>query len=347
VSSDPNDRCSREYGIKSVASVPPEKTRATVDYLLARCKTSLSSYQGKLPFSSSPQEHFAIPTECEGDSPFDGTIHVVQSHLHTRGASARVETQNDDGSWRIVLDIPRWRWTWEAAYLLEQGVSVKRGQKIRVSCTFDNGTANQWSEATGEPGHDRPAMPPLVPPAYVVAGPERGADMCSAFLTIAPAPHKGASYASICHEAQARYDDLCQDGYLRLVDGPCDGQNEERSVTLLKATESAAQFFFCGPKDPASVVGGTCGKAFTCSLSCKAASPPEGGVPSACSPTCKSNVNTFDPGQPALAASRRGAFHYDHLLACAEAACGNETTWQSYFECTKVACTDLVQWCYR
>jgi hypothetical protein len=33
-------------------------------------------------------------------------------------------------------------------------------------------------------------------------------------------------------------------------------------------------------------------------------------------------------------------------MDCSQGACGQEKTWQGYLECMKVACTDLLKFCF-
>ncbi len=347
VSADPSDRCSRAYGLARVKSVTPEQSKAVNDFLFSSCKKNLQAYYDALKFSPAPQAKFLVPTDCEGESPYDGVMHVLHNHMHTRGASTRLEQQQADGSWKILLDIPNWRWTWEGAYLLEQGVPVKVGQKLRVSCVFDNGIDKQWSAATGEPGHDRPATPPLSPPEYVVAGPERGSDMCTTFITLARPAYRAQTWSSICTGAQAVYDDLCTDGLATMGSQPCEGKNEENAVQLVRLPELAARFFYCAPKGPSASVGGGCDLLNNCLLACGATKGVSGGISSECVADCKANVYAYKPAQPALAASPLGAHRFDFVYSCAQAACAGATTYQAYLECEKASCTDVLQWCYQ
>ncbi len=345
VSTDPNDPCSREWALANVPSSTPEKMRATNDWLLKSCKTSLPAFYSRLRFTSSVVDSFTIPTECEGEAPYDAVVHVVSNHMHTRGASSRIEAQRPDGSWEMLLDIPRWRWVWEASYLLERGIPVKKGQRLRVSCVFDNGDRMQWSQATNEPGHDQPAPAPRQPPHYVVAGPERGLDMCGATLTVERPAFKAATYPTICHEAQAYYDELCADGGVDFVTAPCEGENEERAVTLIRFPEHASRFFFCGPKGAGAAQGASCDLLSNCALACMATSKAS-GISEGCIAQCKANVNAYKPNTPATPASAVAAYRYGQLHACSEPACVGAADYKQYLECMTAACTDLAKWCY-
>jgi hypothetical protein len=187
VSSDPANPCSRENAFARLASPSSDAAaaRARADALLVACGTTLDDATHE---AKGDPDHFFVTTSCASVVPFDGRIHVVDAHMQTRGTSVRVDAEQNDGTWRVVLDIPRWQWWWEASYVLERGVPVHAGKHLRVSCTFDNGLANQWSALTGEPGHDGSPRPPLLPPGYLIAAPHRAAESCSATLGIERAP---------------------------------------------------------------------------------------------------------------------------------------------------------------
>lgn len=182
VSNDPYNRCSREYAFTHDALRTPNQARADSDLALSRCGQTLQTYYSRLPWQQEPQDTFRISTSCIGAFPVDGDLLGVHLHMHTRGQSGRIEVKQPDGSWLVALDIPRWRWTWESAYLLADPISVRTGQAVRVSCEIDNGSAAQWGPAG--PGHDGPAIPPLELPAYRVGGVTRESEMCAAFLEI-------------------------------------------------------------------------------------------------------------------------------------------------------------------
>jgi hypothetical protein len=156
-----------------------------------------------------------------------------------------VEAEQDDGSFRPVLDIPRWNWAFESAYALEQGVPVRAGKHLRVSCTFDNGLANQWSALTGEPGHGAPARPPQLAPGYLIAAPSRAAESCTVYLGIERAPYRDMTWPTLCHEAQAIHDDACGAGRLALVGSGCGAADEDTSVAILGMSPATLRASYC------------------------------------------------------------------------------------------------------
>ncbi len=234
-SSDPSSPCSRDNAFARLAVAGAAGARAHADALLTTCGRDLAH----APQATTSGDHFYVSTTCTSVAPWDGTVHVVLGRMQTRGASVFIEVEQPDGSWSAALDIPRWRWAWEGAYVLERGLPIRAGRHFRVSCTFDNGVANQWSALTGEPGHDAPARPPLLPPAYLVAAPNRAAEACEAHLGIARAPHRGATWPTLCHEAQAVHDDACGVG-LDLVSRGCTPADLDASVAILGATNPQA-----------------------------------------------------------------------------------------------------------
>jgi hypothetical protein len=349
VSSDPNDKCSRAYALSHVEGTPAKEAAATNDFLLRKCKTTLDEHYAKLSFArdGADASRFAITTSCEDALPYDGLVQVVHAHMHTRGASARIEAQKADGSWEILLDIPKYRWVWEGAYLMKEGFPVAAGRRVRMTCVYDNGTANQWSAVTGEPGHDGPAQAPLETPHYVVAGPNRGDDMCSAMITVQRAPYKNASYASACAEAQAIYAGTCTDGAVSFTSGACTGALETGAVRLLGTPPEIVKQFWCSPKDAGANAGAACERVLTCSLACDAREAAAPGVSTACATACKADVNAYGPtaGQPAEAASRAAAWQFDVWHECAERACGDRADYKSYVDCASAECTSLTRGC--
>ena len=230
VSTDPSSPCSRDNAFARLAGADATGARARADARLTACGTDLA----RATRATAGGDHVFVTTSCSSVAPFDGTLHVAYARMQTRGASVLVEVEQSDGSWSAALDIPRWRWGWEGAYVLERGLPVRAGRRLRVSCTFDNGVANQWSALTGEPGHDAPARPPQLTPGYLVAAPNRAAEACSAYLGIERAPYRGATWPTLCHEAQAMHDDACGVG-LDLVSRGCMPADEDASVAILGA----------------------------------------------------------------------------------------------------------------
>lgn len=244
VSSDPSDPCSRENAFARLATSDPAAARARADALLDACGTTAAALGGAATVG--PNGSFFVPTSCAAPAPFPGVIRIVHAHMQTRGARIVVEAERPDRSWAAVLDVPRWRWAWESAYVLEQGVPVHDGGSLRVSCTFDNGAANQWSKLTGEPGHDALARPPLLPPSYLVAAPNRAAEACSALVAIERAPYRDVTWPTLCHEAQAIAADACGGSAPRdLVGHGCTAADRELAADILAKPAPLVRAAYC------------------------------------------------------------------------------------------------------
>lgn len=69
------------------------------------------------------------------DRPF--TIRAVAGHMHLLGKSIRVELDPGTPQARLLLEIPRWSFHWQAMYQLTKPVKVEPGQVLRVTCRHD------------------------------------------------------------------------------------------------------------------------------------------------------------------------------------------------------------------
>jgi hypothetical protein len=124
---------------------------------LEMCSQALDSYRD-------PVDASRITTSCEYFTPARLTIYGLTGHMHYLGKSVKIEKLSPNGSRRVLLDIPRWDFHWQGFYWLQQPVTLERGDKVRISCVFDNSQANQpflngkqrepryvvWGEGTDE-----------------------------------------------------------------------------------------------------------------------------------------------------------------------------------------------------
>ena len=65
------------------------------------------------------------------------TIQAVAGHMHLLGRSIRVELDPGTPRARLLLEIPRWSFHWQAMYQLRQPVDVQPGAVLRVTCRHD------------------------------------------------------------------------------------------------------------------------------------------------------------------------------------------------------------------
>jgi hypothetical protein len=70
---------------------------------------------------------------------FDGpaTIYSVAGHMHLLGRSIRIVLNPGTPRAKVLLDIPRWNFHWQASYVLATPVQVRAGDALRVTCRHD------------------------------------------------------------------------------------------------------------------------------------------------------------------------------------------------------------------
>jgi polyisoprenoid-binding protein YceI/mono/diheme cytochrome c family protein len=76
-------------------------------------------------------------TTCDYRIREDGDIVDVLGHMHELGSSYRMTLNPDAPDPKVLLDIPTWDFDWQLNYQPVERVTVKRGDTIRVSCSWD------------------------------------------------------------------------------------------------------------------------------------------------------------------------------------------------------------------
>ena len=84
-------------------------------------------------------------TTCDRTVTGPLTIQAVAGHMHLLGRSIRVDLNPGTPRARLLLEIPRWSFHWQASYTLEQPVRAAPGDVLRVTCRHDA------SRRTGKP----------------------------------------------------------------------------------------------------------------------------------------------------------------------------------------------------
>jgi hypothetical protein len=102
------------------------------------------------------------------DTRFDraSTIRAVAGHMHLLGRSIRVEVHPGTPRAKVLLDIPRWDFHWQASYRLAEPVEVDAGDVIRVTCRHDAALRRRLEPAAARV------------PRYVVWGEGTTDEMC-------------------------------------------------------------------------------------------------------------------------------------------------------------------------
>jgi peroxiredoxin len=72
----------------------------------------------------------------------DYILYALLPHMHLRGKSFRFEAAYPDGRREILLDVPRYEFDWQNAYILERPKPMPEGTIIRCIARFDNSADN-------------------------------------------------------------------------------------------------------------------------------------------------------------------------------------------------------------
>lgn len=70
-------------------------------------------------------------------------MHSVFMHQHVLGKSASIELLRADGTEVMLVDIRDWDFDWQDEYVFDKEVIVEPGDRLRLTCTWDNSAANQ------------------------------------------------------------------------------------------------------------------------------------------------------------------------------------------------------------
>jgi hypothetical protein len=74
---------------------------------------------------------------CERGFTRPVTIRGVGGHMHLLGRSIRVDLNPGTPRARLLLEIPRWNFHWQAVYQLAAPVQAGQGDVVRVTCRYD------------------------------------------------------------------------------------------------------------------------------------------------------------------------------------------------------------------
>lgn len=70
-------------------------------------------------------------------------LHSAFMHQHVLGKSTSVELLREDGTEVTLIDIRNWDFDWQDEYFFEEELIVQPGDRMRVTCTWDNSASNQ------------------------------------------------------------------------------------------------------------------------------------------------------------------------------------------------------------
>lgn len=128
---DKSEICKRSHAIADLKAAEPNTEPAELnDGMLAICGKTLADY--------ARQDVSNIVSSCDYTSAVDGDIVTLYAHMHTLGKSFQLILNPDTDKEQMLLEIPHWSFSWQGTYTVENPVALKKGDKLRVICTFDN-----------------------------------------------------------------------------------------------------------------------------------------------------------------------------------------------------------------
>ena len=71
------------------------------------------------------------------------TVYRLTGHMHMLGKQVKLEVVHGDGSSTCLLDIPRWDFQWQREYSLVTPYTVAAGDRLKITCVYDNSAAHQ------------------------------------------------------------------------------------------------------------------------------------------------------------------------------------------------------------
>lgn len=81
------------------------------------------------------------PVKLNGDRPF--LLHAVNLHMHERGARGQIAILRDNGDRECLLQVDAWNHDWQGDFTFDVPKRLEKGDRLLVSCTFDNSPAHQ------------------------------------------------------------------------------------------------------------------------------------------------------------------------------------------------------------
>jgi hypothetical protein len=78
---------------------------------------------------------------------FYGDVKIISfsPHMHVRGKSMHYDLVSESGARTPLVDVPRYDFKWQQAYVPAQPVIVHAGSKIECVATYDNSPNNPWN----------------------------------------------------------------------------------------------------------------------------------------------------------------------------------------------------------
>lgn len=142
--SQPQGSCSRAAALKANAERYGQRSAVLPQALLRLCRRTPDDYAGQDPGH--------VTSTCEIVVNHDATAYGATLHMHTRGVSTSLTLNPETAREQTLLDIPAWDFHWQGSYWYQRPIALHKGDRLRISCTWDNSGPNAryvvWGEGT-------------------------------------------------------------------------------------------------------------------------------------------------------------------------------------------------------
>jgi Copper type II ascorbate-dependent monooxygenase, C-terminal domain len=130
---------------KSAGSV--QKDRSSVGLIFAKgphskMRNSELIYNAYLQIPPGAERHKT--TAC-WSAPQDIQVTAIMPHMHSRGAAMEVKAVFPDGRSVVLLNVPKYEFSWQTNYTLKQPMMVPKGTTILITGYFDNSSKNKYN----------------------------------------------------------------------------------------------------------------------------------------------------------------------------------------------------------
>lgn len=132
------------------AGALPDRTRIDLAIAASVAREARILGLSDPPALQLPPRQAAAAASAEFAAPADGTVWGVFPHMHQRGRTMRVTRTG--ASEDCLLEVDRWSFMWQLGYYYETPIQVRRGERVRIDCTFDTSLETDtvtWGEGTG------------------------------------------------------------------------------------------------------------------------------------------------------------------------------------------------------
>ncbi len=146
---DDSPLCDRDAAVARVTDLYGRVGGALPDYFLAQCRSNPEDYAAMTDGQASSQ--------CDRPVENVGRIVSLSGHMHELGQSVRLTLNPGQPDELVLLDIPNWNFEWQFGYKPVDDIVLKRGDTIRVDCSWDRARGISepegyilWAEGTGD-----------------------------------------------------------------------------------------------------------------------------------------------------------------------------------------------------